>query len=59
MDFSEINWDVNTAGNWPVSIKISAGIFVFLVIISAWFYQFTYDQQLELERSDSRARKSH
>ena len=48
MDLSEINWDVNQAGAWPMPIKIVAGILVFALIVGGGHYQFTNDKVNEL-----------
>ena len=52
MDLSEINWDLNEAGAWPKSIKIGAGVLVFLLIVGFGYYQYTSDQLLELETEE-------
>jgi len=52
MDLSEINWDLNEAGAWPKSIKIGAGVLIFLLIIGFGYYQYTSDQLLELETEE-------
>lgn len=50
MDLSEINWDINEAGGWPVPLKISAGLLVFFLIIGGGHYQFTSDKLNDLNR---------
>ncbi len=49
MNLSEINWDVNAAGNWPTPIKIAAGIFVSLLVVVANVYYITMPQLDELD----------
>ena len=51
MNLSEIDWDLNSAGRWPLPIKMSAGILVMLLIMGGWHYQFTYDKEIELDKS--------
>jgi len=52
MDFSEIDWDFNSAGNWPRPIKIAAGVILFSLIAGGWHYQFTSDKQVELGQKE-------
>lgn len=52
MDLSEINWDINEAGGWPVPIKLAAGLLVFLLIIGGGHYQFTSDKLNDLNREE-------
>jgi len=49
MDLSEINWDLNEAGAWPRSIKLSAAALVFFLIVGFGYYQYTSEQLTELE----------
>ncbi|MDD2759877.1 MAG: type 4a pilus biogenesis protein PilO, partial [Methylomonas sp.] len=44
MNLSEINWDINAAGNWPTPIKIAAGAIVSLLVIAANIYYVTMPQ---------------
>jgi type IV pilus assembly protein PilO len=53
MDLSEINWDINEAGDWPVPIKIIAGVLVFFLIIGGGYYQFIGDKLNELNREET------
>jgi type IV pilus assembly protein PilO len=54
MDLSEINWDINEAGGWPVSIKIIAGLCIFFLIIGGGHYQFTSEKLNELNREEAK-----
>ena len=49
MNLSEINWDFNTAGSWPLPIKIGAVLIVCLAVIGANYYYISMDQLAELE----------
>jgi len=44
MNFDEINWDFNEAGNWPTSIKVAAIAAVSVIVLVAWIYYDTVDQ---------------
>ena len=44
MNFDEINWDFNEAGNWPNSIKVAAIAVVSVTLLVAWIYFDTVDQ---------------
>ena len=44
MNFNEINWDFNEAGNWPTSIKVAAIAVVSIILFVAWIYFDTVDQ---------------
>jgi len=58
MDLSEINWDFNEAGAWPKPIKIGTGVFVCVLIVSFWFYQFTNDQLTTLDNEKKAVEQS-
>lgn len=50
INFSEVNWDFNTAGSWPVPIKIASFVLVSILVASAGVYYITLDQLDELEQ---------
>ncbi len=50
MNFSEINWDFNAAGAWPLPIKIAAIILVSTLVAAAGIYFITLDQLNDLEQ---------
>lgn len=52
MNFSEINWDFNAAGTWPLPIKIATIVLVSLLVAAAGIYYITLDQLDELEKSE-------
>ena len=49
MNLSEINWDLNTSGTWPLPVKIIAGVIVSTLVAGGWYYYNIKDQLSELE----------
>ncbi len=49
MDLSEINWDFNAAGGWPLQIKAAIIFLICCCVAGAGVYYFTLDQLTELE----------
>lgn len=49
MDLSEINWDFNAAGSWPLQVKAAAILIVCCLVAGGGYYYFTMDQLTELE----------
>lgn len=49
MDLSEINWDFNTAGLWPLQVKVVVILIVCSLVAGGGYYQFTMDQLTELD----------
>lgn len=54
MNFEEINWDFNEAGNWPASIKVAAIVIVSIILMGAWIYYDTVDQWGGLEKVEKK-----
>ena len=57
MNLSEINWDFNAAGSWPLPIKIATIVLLSIMVAGAGYYYITIDQlaeweQLEKEEQD-------
>lgn len=52
MNLSEINWDFEAAGSWPLPIKIATVILVSVMVAAAGIYYITIDQLNELEKSE-------
>lgn len=50
MNLSEINWDMDAAGTWPLPIKIAAVVLVCVLVAAGWVYMDTMDQRAELEK---------
>ncbi len=53
MNLSEINWDFNAAGTWPLPIKIATVVIVCLLVIAADYYYITIDQLDSLEQLEN------
>lgn len=49
MNLSEINWDLEAAGTWPVPVKIAAIILLSAAVAGLWFYFDTREQLAQLE----------
>lgn len=49
MNLSEINWDIEASGNWPLPVKALVIAIVCVVVAAAGAYFFTLDQVAELE----------
>jgi type IV pilus assembly protein PilO len=49
MNLSEINWDVNAAGNWPTPVKMVAILIISIVVAIGGVYYFTIPQLDELD----------
>ncbi len=54
MNLSEINWDFNAAGSWPVPIKAAAILLAGLVVIGGGFYLDTLSQLETLEKAEQK-----
>lgn len=49
MDLSEINWDFNAAGSWPLQVKAVVILLVCSLVAGGGVYAFTMDQLAELD----------
>ena len=49
MNLSEINWDFNTAGSWPLPVKAAMMLIVCTAVVGGGVYFDTLDQLRELE----------
>ncbi len=49
MNLSEINWDLDNAGKWPLPIKIGTVILFVILTIGLWIYFDTQDQLAEMD----------
>ncbi len=54
MNLSEVNWDFNEAGSWPIQIKISAISLVCALMLGGGIYQFTLPQLAEKEKLEKK-----
>ena len=48
MNLSEINWDINASGSWPVPVKAAAVVLVCVLVAAAGIYWDTFTQLDEL-----------
>jgi type IV pilus assembly protein PilO len=60
MNLSEINWDLEAVGTWPVPVKLAVIIVLSLAVGGVWFYLDTQAQleQLEQVRSQEQELKN-
>ena len=54
MNLSEVNWDFNTAGTWPLPIKIATIVLVSILVAGAGVYYITLDQLNELDQLEKK-----
>jgi type IV pilus assembly protein PilO len=54
MNLSEINWDFNAAGTWPLPVKAGIMLFVCAVVVSGGVYFDTLDQLKTLESAEQK-----
>ncbi|MCK5830201.1 MAG: type 4a pilus biogenesis protein PilO [Methylococcales bacterium] len=50
MNLSEVNWDFNVAGSWPLPIKIATIVLVSIFVAGVGIYYITIDQLNELDQ---------
>lgn len=50
MNLSEINWDINASGTWPLPIKIATALLICGVVAGGWIYYDTTEQLNELDK---------
>jgi type IV pilus assembly protein PilO len=54
MNFSEINWDPNEAGAWPLPIKAATIAVICVLVFGAGIYYDTLDQLAALDASEKK-----
>ncbi|WP_020158157.1 MULTISPECIES: type IV pilus inner membrane component PilO [Methylobacter] len=54
MNLSEINWDFNAAGTWPLPVKAAITLLVCIVVAGGGVYYDTVDQLTELENIEQK-----
>jgi type IV pilus assembly protein PilO len=54
MNLSEINWDIESAGSWPLPVKAGVVLILCLLAGAAVYYFDTEDQFTELETEQNR-----
>ena len=52
MNLSEINWDFNAAGTWPLPVKAAMLLFVCAAVVGGGVYYDTLDQLTKLESTE-------
>ena len=57
MNLSEVNWDFNAAGTWPLAIKSATIALVSLLVAGAGVYYITLDQLNELEQIEKKEKE--
>ncbi len=50
INLSEVNWDFNVAGSWPLPIKIATIVLVSIFVAGVGIYYITIDQLNELDQ---------
>ncbi|MEO1881174.1 MAG: type 4a pilus biogenesis protein PilO [Methylococcales bacterium] len=56
MNLSEVNWDFNAAGSWPLLIKIGTIILAGFLVVAGLVYYITLDQLNELKQLQQKER---
>ena len=54
MNLSEINWDFNAAGSWPVPVKAAMMLFACAAVVGGGIYFDTSDQLTRLESAEQK-----
>jgi len=54
MNLSEINWDPNEAGTWPLPVKAATILVICLLVFGAGIYYDTLDQLAALDASEKK-----
>lgn len=54
MNLSEINWDFNAAGTWPLPIRVAATLLICAIVAGAGVYFHTLDQLAALESTEQK-----
>ena len=54
MNLSEINWDINAAGSWPLPLKVAVMLLVCAVVAGGGIYFDTLDQLASLESAEQK-----
>ena len=54
INLSEVNWDFNAAGSWPLPIKIATFVLVSILVGATGVYYISLDQLNELEQFEKK-----
>lgn len=49
MNFSEVNWELDAAGTWPLPVKVATVFLISLIVAGLWIKMDTMDQLDALE----------
>jgi type IV pilus assembly protein PilO len=55
MDLSEINWDLNEAGAWPLPVKAAVIFIVCALVVGGGVYYDTLDQLAALDVAEKKS----
>ncbi|MGR8933934.1 MAG: type 4a pilus biogenesis protein PilO [Gammaproteobacteria bacterium] len=53
MNLSDINWDINAAGTWPLPFKIATALLICCLVAGGWVYYDTMEQFDALDKLES------
>lgn len=54
MNLSEVNWELDAAGTWPLPVKIGTVVLISLIVAGLWVKFDTLDQLSGLETSEKK-----
>jgi type IV pilus assembly protein PilO len=54
MNLSEINWDFNAVGTWPLPIRVATTVLICAVVVGGFVYFDTLDQLAALESTEQK-----
>jgi len=54
MNLSEVNWDFEAAGTWPVPVKVATVVIICVAVAFADYYYITTEQLTELEQLEAK-----
>jgi len=54
MNLSEVNWDFEAAGTWPLPVKVATVVIICVAVAFADYYYITTDQLTELEQLEAK-----
>ncbi len=54
MNLSEVNWELDAAGTWPLPVKIATAILICILVVGLWIKLDTVDQLSSLEQEEKK-----
>jgi type IV pilus assembly protein PilO len=54
MNLSEVNWDINASGTWPLPIKVAITLLICVIVVGLGVYFDTLDQLAGLESTEQK-----